>query len=255
MGRKRKKPSSQGGAGWLATYGDMMTLLLCFFVMIFAMSSVDAAKWELVVKSFNPNAGEISQIVTDTKPTEAPNEVTGSTDKPEIEMDFDEMYYTLKKAVEENGLESDIELTKGEGFAFITFRNNIFFDGDSYVLKNEGKDILDQLSTIMSKASGTIGEIEVLGHTSQARPDTENDVTADRFLASNRATVVLIYLQQKNFIDPGRLVSSSYGQYRPVSPFDTSDNRAKNRRVEILITRDDVVARTLEEYYKEAYTS
>ena len=59
----RKKKSAEEGASWMDTYGDMVTLLLCFFVLLYSMSTVDAMKWELVVKSFNPNAEKVSQIV------------------------------------------------------------------------------------------------------------------------------------------------------------------------------------------------
>ena len=69
---------------------------------------------------------------------------------------------------------------------------------------------------------------------------------------SNRATVVLVYLQRKNIVNPSKLVSSGYGQFRPISPFDTTENRAKNRRVEILITKSDGIVRSLDDYYKQA---
>ena len=67
-----------------------------------------------------------------------------------------------------------------------------------------------------------------------------NNVTADRFLASNRATVVTIYLQEKDIIDPARLVSVGYGEWRPVSSNDTSAGRAENRRVELIVTRPEI---------------
>ena len=77
-------------------------------------------------------------------------------------------------------------------------------------------------------------------------------MTADRFLASNRATVVTIYLQEKNIIDPARLISVGYGQWRPVSSNDTSEERAHNRRVELVISGlelDGSAGDSVEEYY------
>ena len=79
-----------------------------------------------------------------------------------------------------------------------------------------------------------------------------NEPISDRFLASNRATEVLLYIQQKNVIDPAKLVSSGYGQHRPISSFETRESRAKNRRVEILITKTDSVVKVLDQYYEEA---
>ncbi len=251
MGR-RKKSSGSGGANWMDTYGDLVTLLLCFFVLLYSMSDINAEKYEILVRSFNPSAVEVSQIVIDSdrQPGEDPL-VSGEPDEQQMD-EFDDLFYTLSKYIEQNNLQDDIEVSKGDGFAFITFHNNIFFDGDSYVLKQEGKDTLDVLAGALNSVTESIKEISVLGHTSQASPDVPNEPVSDRFLSSNRATEVLLYLQQKNFIDPTKLVASGYGQFRPISKFDTAQDRARNRRVEILITKTDDVERSLEEYYAES---
>ena len=250
MGR-RKKSGGGGGANWMDTYGDMVTLLLCFFVLLYSMSDVNKEKFEILVRAFNPSAAEVSQIVIDSK--EEPGEdPLISSEQTDPVYDFDELFYTLSQYIEQNNLQNDIEVSKGDGFAFITFRNNIFFDGDSYVLKQEGKDTLDVLAGALNSVTESIKEISVLGHTSQASPDIPNEPVSDRFLSSNRATEVLLYLQQKNFIDPTKLVASGYGQFRPISKFDTAEERARNRRVEILITKTDDVERSLEEYYAES---
>lgn len=253
MKKKNRPPEDKGK--WLTTYSDTITLLMCFFVLLYSISSVDAAKWEIIVKSFNPNAKSVSQIVTEEEPNEGPYDVEGATEPQEIIDNFDDMYYMLKKTVEEQNLETDVEIKKGDGYTFITFRNNIFFDGDSYILRTEGKQVLDSFSKVIKSSSNVIGEIQILGHTSQARPDQPNDIRFDRVLSSNRATEVLIYLQQKNIIDPKKLIATSFGQFRPISPFDTSANRAKNRRVEIIITKNDSINRALDEYYKEVYNN
>ena len=64
MGR-RKKSGGGGGANWMDTYGDMVTLLLCFFVLLYSMSDVNKEKYEILVRAFNPSAAEVSQIVID----------------------------------------------------------------------------------------------------------------------------------------------------------------------------------------------
>ena len=235
------------------TYGDMVTLLLCFFVLLYSMSSISEEKWKIIVKSFNPDAIETSQIVTTTAPNDNLDDpVEGTHDPAKEQMEFDELYRQLSEYVSNNHLEGDIELSKGDGFTFITFRNNIFFDGNSYYLKEEGKVVLDQIAGAMAEASDAIEEVRVLGHTSQASPEKANEPTSDRFLSSNRATEVLLYIQQKNILDPAKLVACSYGQFRPISPFDTKEDRARNRRVEILITQNNSEAKTLEQYYDEA---
>lgn len=252
----KKRKSSGVSNDWLNTYSDMVTLLLCFFVLLYSMSTVDSAKWESLVKSFNPNYEETSQIVLDPESTMGEYDVQGGFGEGQElapSDDFSKLYDELTEYVEANGLEGDVQVSEGEGFAFITFTNNIFFDGDQYILKSEGKRVLDELSMVIDDVSGHIGEIQILGHTSQADPNVPNDVESDRFLSSNRATEVLVYLQQKNIIESSKLVSSGFGQFRPCSSFETRESRAKNRRVEILITKDDTVVKSLDSYYNEVY--
>lgn len=253
---KMRKKSGESGANWMDTYGDMVTLLLCFFVLLYSISSVDQAKWEMVVKSFNPNAKELSQIVTDNN-ADADDEVPGGVpegtepDPQILQIEFDDLYEKLKEAVAKEGLESEVELFKGDGYTFVTFRDNVFFDGDSAIIKQEGTAILDSFAQAMTGAKDSIKEIKVLGHTSQALPDQQNDVESDRILSSERSARVAAYIQNKSLVTPEKLVSIGYGQFRPIAPFDTRENRAKNRRVELLITKTDSVERSLDEYYKQ----
>ncbi len=253
----KKKRGGGISNDWMNTYSDLVTLLLCFFILLYSISSVDSAKWKMIVKSFNPSGGEVSQIVEDAEASNGTYDVEGGIldEGGEIQFadDFDEMYYKLSKYVEMNGLSADVEVTKGDGYTFITFRNNIFFDGDSYVLKQEGKDVLDQLCNVIDNVDDSIGEIQILGHTSQASPTEKNEVVSDRFLSSNRASEVLVYMQKKNIIEPVKLVSIGFGQFRPISSFETRESRAKNRRVEIIISKNDNVVKSLDNYYNEVY--
>ena len=138
--KKRKSGGGGGGANWMDTYGDLVTLLLCFFVLLYSISTLDQAKWIQVVKSFNPDAKDVSQIAEDPN-IDANDEVPGG-----VEADaFDDLFESLKQAVEEANLTSEVELFKGNGYTFITFRDNVFFDGDSSVIKTEGSEILGKV--------------------------------------------------------------------------------------------------------------
>lgn len=247
---KKKNKSSEPGNNWMDTYGDMVTLLLCFFVLLYSISSVDQAKWIQVVKSFNPDAKEVSQIVTDTT-AEGNDPVPGGTESSGDELTFDGLYETLKQYVDNNGMTSEVDLYKGNGYTFVTFRDKVFFDGDSSVIKPEGKAVLDQFAQALSSAKDSIQEIQVLGHTTQADSSRQNTVEFDRVLSAERSARVAAYLQEKSLVDPQKLVSVGYGQFRPIAPFDTEENRAKNRRVELLITKSDSVMMSLDQYYEE----
>ena len=248
MGKRKKK--SEPGNNWMDTYGDMVTLLLCFFVLLYSISSVDQAKWVQVIKSFNPDAEEVSQIVTDPVPN-GDEEVPGGIDTDGDEQMFDELYQKLKESVEKNGLNGQVELFKGDGYTFVTYRDQVFFDGYSSVINPEGKAELDHFAQALSSAKDSIQEIQVLGHTTQADVSRQNTVEFDRVLSAERSARVAAYLQEKSMVDPQKLVSVGYGQFRPIAPFDTEENRAKNRRVELLITKSDSVVMSLEQYYEE----
>ncbi|MGN0711233.1 MAG: flagellar motor protein MotB [Anaerovoracaceae bacterium] len=246
--KKREAPKNN----WMDTYGDMVTLLLCFFVLLFSISTVDAQKWIMIVKSFNPAAAEnISQLVQEEPENEKGEEAVGQeagglmTD----EKNFDQIYWTMKELIEENNLQESVEVKKGKDFAFIVFRNNIFFNGDSYVLRQEGKDILDVLCNSIAPVADQVGEIRVMGHTNQADPNNPNPIAGDRFLSSNRATEVLVYIESKNLVDGKILISEGFGQHYPIASFVTEEDRAANRRVEIYIAKDDAVKYSLEEVY------
>lgn len=249
---KKIKAPEGGGADWMGTYGDMVTLLLCFFVLLYSISSVDQAKWENLVKSMNPNASEVSQIVSDTQLTPGEDDVPGGAPDATSEQ-FDQMAQALQDVAASMGIESNVEITKGEGYAFISFRDEVFFDGDSYIIKGQGQAILDGFAGAIAPASDSIKEIQVLGHTTQADPHVVNEVVGDRMLAAERSAQVVSYLQMKNVVEPSKLVSAAYGQYRPIDSFATEESRSRNRRAEILITKTGSAEQSLATYYEEVY--
>lgn len=228
------------------TYGDMVTLLLCFFVLLYSISSVDQSKWIKLVESFNPEAVEEAQNAANA----AGGNASAKDGESTADVAFDDLYEQLKAAVKDAGMESDVDLYKGEGYTFVRFRDTVFFDGDSSVIRQEGKAILDSFANAITPAKDSIKEIQVLGHTTQAYPDRQNNVENDRVLSAERAANVTAYLQRKSLVSPEKLVSVGYGQFRPIAPFDTPENREKNRRVEIIITKTNSVEKSLDEYYE-----
>jgi len=229
----------------MITYSDMVTLLLCFFVLMCATSTLDKNKWQMLVKSLNPNASASSQEEeTETAGANSPDVVA------EVST-FDQLYLQMKEYVDANNMSADVEVRGGDGYAFIIFKNNILFDGDKYNLKPDGARIIDFLCSGIKPIGDHIREMKILGHTNQADPNQPNEARGDRFLASNRATEVLVYIQEKNIIDPKKLVAIGYGQFYPVAPFVLEEDRLQNRRVEILITEADSADISLEMVYSE----
>ena len=252
---KKKKGGGGGGANWMDTYGDMVTLLLCFFVLLYSMSTVSEDKWRAIVQSFNPNAIQTTTMIEGGAegPLADPFEGIGAVNDPEmapedvaaqmeeIQAAMDALYEMLQQYVEANDLGQSMEVTKGDGYIFISFNDAVFFAGDSYVLLDTGKEMLDVVSSALNTAAEYIDEVRIMGHTAQAYADRANNPTVDRFLASNRATVTTVYLQERTELSPARLVSVGYGQWRPISPNSDEEHRSRNRRVEIMITGFDLL--------------
>ena len=221
-----KKPKSRASGGsWMDTYGDMVTLLLCFFVLLYAISSLDQSKFQNFVASVNPEMAEELQEMRSAEAAETQAE----------EDALQQMYESLTSEFESMGLDANVDVVRGDGYNFISFSDEIFFNGDSYVLTDNGREVLDGFARALAPAAGQIHEIQVLGHTTEL-PERFNTVE-DRMLSAERAAQVTAYIQSRDIIDPARMLSIGYGQFR----------------VEILITSDDAVMRSLTEYYSEVY--
>lgn len=233
------------------TYGDLVTLLLCFFVLLYSISVVDQEKWVALVKSMNQEV--VEETGTQANPPGTPSQQSEETQPDTVTPSFDDLYDELKAAVRERGLEESVGLSKGEGYTFVSFKDQVFFSGNSYALTNEGRKILDTFSLVLGNFNDVIKEVEVLGYTSQAPPGQPNDIYTDRILSANRSTEVVAYVQAKGSVSPEKLVQVSFGQYRPIASYETAEGRAQNRRVEMIIAEEGVEQKSLDAYYDEIY--
>ena len=241
------------------TYADMVTLLLTFFVLLFAISSVNEEKWKMVVEAFT-DVEDVAQVeiadkdelsggmydsLEDVKVPASPNEIK----------DFDDLYAYLNAYIIENELGSDMQLYDGDGYTFITFRNNILFDGNSAYIKWDGKAILDVLGDALVNVTAEVGAIRFEGHTARAGTAySDRQSLFDRQLSSDRAVNVLYYMQCKGLLAPEKLTSTGHGEFKPLIPHDgTEATRIINRRVEVIIIENGAVDKSLEDIYKEVY--
>lgn len=225
------------------TYGDMVTLLLCFFVLLYSMSTISEENWKKLVMSFNPDAEETIKEVPDPGgPFSDPMDDQGDGVNPggitqeDIDVEIEDLYQALQAMAAQQGAEDSISVNKDGGKVYVTFKDTTFFNGNSYDLRDEALPVLDTLSELLSGASESIDEVRIQGHTAQARANEPNKVVEDRFISSNRATNVLCYVQQHTTLNPGKLVSEGMGQWRPVESNDTAEGKSKNRRVEVIIS-------------------
>lgn len=245
------------------TYGDMVTLLLCFFVLLYSMSTINEEKWLIVMQSFNRNA-----LTSDNTPPGPANENNGNTggdnlpiidDKNEVDEALDELYdFLVEYAAQQNaasGTDGQVLVSNGDGYVFISFADAVFFDGDSVVLRKDGEKLLDGIIPALEQCGPSIDELRVLGHTAQVKKDDPNPAPGDRRIAAGRAAAVAAYIQDGIPMDrlhPSRIVDEGHGQWLNVADHDgTEANRVKNRRVELVVTGknlDDELSDSVTQY-------
>lgn len=231
MAKRSKNKKAINKDAWLNTYADMITLILVFFILLFSMSTIDAEKYKQLVEIFNPAA------VYETTGTATESDGATSTDEDitvEEVVDLEDLYQYLSQYTKENGLEDAVSIEKFDNAVSIKFMSSIFFEPDSSRIKAGGQQILGDIGLAFRAVEPTVKSIRIDGHTAQA--DSPID---DRDLSSSRANEVLRFLQNGYVSDPAKLLSVGFGQYRPIAPNDTEENRAKNRRVEIIVSETE----------------
>ncbi len=238
MARKRKAEEASGGAPeWLTTYSDMMTLLLCFFVLLFSFSEVDAEKFRSIMASFQGGSGVLNGGTTIDIPL---NPIEDNVDVESEQNDLDDsLEEYLREYITSSGLENQISIEIEERGIIVRFMDNVFFDSGKADIKMESLDILNAVSEILNRKEFVNRQIKIEGHT-----DSDPIIKASKFptnweLSSARATNVLRYFVENDGIDGRRISSSGYSYYRAIAPNDSPENKAKNRRVDIVILKDE----------------
>ena len=261
----KKKKSSGGGANWMDTYGDMVTLLLCFFVLLYSMSTISEEAWKNLVMSFNPNAvaeGEVPDSTSAGPSSDGEDAGVMPQDQQEIDQEIEELYLALQEMTVSQGVTESVSVSKDGGRIFVTFSGTTFFKADSYALTAEALPVLDSIGEMLTNVAYSIDEVRISGHTAQYSAERPNNVEEDRFLASNRATKVLVYIQthtNSQVLDPAKLVSEGWGQWHPIGKNDTEEEKRLNRRVEMVISGRNLEQELaenggVESYYTEGQT-
>ncbi|WP_077367466.1 flagellar motor protein MotB [Anaerosalibacter sp. Marseille-P3206] len=229
--RKRKKEEKKGAAEWLTTYSDMVTLLLCFFVLLFSFSNIDAQKFRSIMSSFQGGAG----VLQGGTAMDIPENLAGDYNVDEDELE--KLKGVIEEYAESIDLENKITLTTEERGLVIRFADSVFFDSGKADIKPESKKILHYVAELLNRNEFKEKQIKVEGHTDSDPIYRSITYPTNWELSAIRATNVLRYLVEVESIDGERISSSGYSYYRPIAPNDTKENKAKNRRVDIVILR------------------
>lgn len=242
----KRKPEEikQGAPEWMNTYGDMVTLLLTFFVLLFSMSTVDIAKFRAFINSMEGSVGILSggSIIGDG--SEVGNGINQLPDlekylsetTEQIEMqsieELKKMHSDFDTFINENNLENKIDAYLGDYYVTLTFKDGVLFDSGKAELKPEAVNILDKLGIQLLKYPNN--RIRFEGHTDN-RPIHTIQFPSNWELSAARAIAVAkYYINELNF-NPSQFSTEGFGEYVPITDNSSAEGRAKNRRVEIKI--------------------
>lgn len=236
MSRRKRQEESGGGGGvapWMNTYADMMTLLLCFFVLLFSFATIDSQKFEAIIQSLQGSLGVLdSGVVVDMTPLETT--YPGSMNSQETE-EFSRIYQQVDNFVKDNELENNVTLVLNERGLLIRMLDTTLFDSGKADIKEEAKYIIEKISDVI-KESGK--NIRIEGHTDNV-PIHTSKFPSNWELSTARAVNVLKYLIEVGKIEPWRLSAVGYGEYHPIDTNDTPEGRQNNRRVDIMIINSE----------------
>lgn len=257
----KRGETSDGSGTWLTTYGDLMTNLLCFFVLLFSMSSVDAQKFDSISRSIRStfiggtgggsllyhNKGKRILSVYFNNPDDTGDKLADNeryfNNTDQIIVDDEEKikgekYAKVKEQLEKDfsnlGISSDlVDIVEEDGYLLVRLNEKILFKPGSAEILQEGKNTLNVLGKSLKALDN---KIIVEGHTDNVPINTPLFPT-NWELSTKRATNVVLYLVNNIGIEPSKLTASGCGEFRPIADNSTAEGRSKNRRIEFMIIK------------------
>ncbi|MCL2095529.1 MAG: flagellar motor protein MotB [Oscillospiraceae bacterium] len=274
--RRRNRNDSDGGAGWLTTYADMVTLMLTFFVLLIAMSSMDKGKFELLFTAFQPGGmtseefmairvkhgmeiwGPGDELNIDPPPpppgTDINNSLAQTEDGEEIEdenADLIALFQQLNFYLIENDLHESIFLHEGDGdgdHLLITLTSDVWFASGSAEVSEEMRGVALEFAELLKNNHDEENPFRVVvsGHTDDV-PQYSAQFRNNWELSSGRANNFMGILISESEIASRYFYMQGYGEEMPIDTNETPEGRQRNRRVELLISRDNPIKKAAED--------
>lgn len=271
MAKHKEEAPPAGAPAWMATFSDLMNLLLCFFVMLFAMSTVEEDKLAAFVAAmnntfnvFDGGSNSIGDGILISNGVSQLNELdkyinsTGKTAESETDgeefNEFDlsdltqekleelleqnqllaneELAEAVEGSLAENRIGDEVEVSFTAQYVQLSMNGALLFDSGRAELKEDAKQVLSKLGGILEYYGN--GTIEIEGHTDNV-PMTSGLYADNEELSSARALAVFYYLRENTLLDPMNMKHAGMGERVPVADNATPEGRMLNRRVEIKI--------------------
>ena len=260
--KQKQEEQAPGSPAWMATFSDLMNLLLCFFVLLFAMSSVDEAKFQELASSFanrlsilsggRTSIGEgqlintgVSQLNNLDEYTNDMGQTSDKTGEDVLDLheqlaqankeETEEMYDDISSMSSEYDLDNDMEIGVDSGGRYITIEisGSLLYASGSAELQSGALPVFSRIGDILKKYKGY--RIAIIGHTDNVPVSKRSRYGSNRELSCARANTAADYLVETKGLDPADIECIGMGEYEPVADNSTTEGRNMNRRIEIRI--------------------
>ena len=246
--KKRNKEEHRMDESWLLPYADLLTLLVALFIVLFAMSDMDVQKYKELSEVFqNEFSGgkdiheyneapikvpiESEKDIDDEDEEEETEEERNNRQKQAL-LELQDIQEKINDYITGNSLDEVIGTALTDEGLLITVLNDISFDSGSAVVKKEGQQIAKEVSNFLD--TNPPHQIVVSGHADD-RPMHNLEFASNWELSITRALNFMGFILDNGALNPTKFSAKGFGEYHPIVPNTNEKNRAKNRRVEVLI--------------------
>ncbi len=215
---------------WMIIYLDVITLVLCIFVVLMALSQSQLEQTRVVqqaIDAVNPDSLETPQEI----PTEGVIELETTKDTNPMDAQANELRERFRQALLDQNLQESVELSVDLDQITLQISERILFQSGQAALEVLGKTVLSQISPLLNLSDNQF--ISVEGHT-DTTPISNENFPSNWELSTQRATTVLKFLQSQG-ISEQRMRAIGYAATRPIDNNTTNQGRARNRRVELVL--------------------
>lgn len=236
--RKKHEEAHENHERWLLSYADFITLLMIFFIIMYAMSNLDKQKYKQVAAGLNKamGGGGASIIGKDGGTAIDKNSAPVDTNivNSDEEAKLEQVKQLVDKYLQDSGLSDSVATKVEERGLVLSFKDSLFFDSGKADVKNDQAKLLVGIGKILNQPIINSSYIRVEGHTDNI-PINTYAYKSNWDLSVIRAANVAQLMITQSGIKPERISATGYGEYRPKAGNNSENGRAANRRVDILI--------------------
>lgn len=239
MTKKIKHEEHENHERWLVSYADFITLLFAFFVVMYSISSVNEGKFRTVSESIqaalrpvvSQPAADVHFDVGDYKSSLIPT----LNLKTQFVRRIEEVLNKLNKNVQ---AKDNVTITEMDHGVMITIADSLLFESGRAEIRTEAFPVLEGLAEVLA-VNSSVKEVRVQGHTDNV-PIRSTLFPSNWELSATRAAIVARMLTELYRVQPERVSAVGYAEFHAVADNLTAENRAKNRRVELLVLMNDL---------------